>query len=210
MIGIIGKKVGMTTGYDKEGRSIPCTVLQAGPCTVTQIRTTEKDQYEAVQLAYDEKKVKNTTKPLVKHFEKANTTPKKKLVEFKNFAQDYKGEVSIGDTIDAQIFEEGDLVDAVATSKGKGFQGVVKRHNFSGVGESSHGQKDRQRAPGAIGACSTPSRVFKGMKMAGRMGGERKTVKNLKIIKILPEDNLIIVKGPVPGNKKSYLVLNKK
>lgn len=211
MIGIIGKKVGMTTTYDERGRNTPCTVLQAGPCVITQIKTATKDQYDAVQLAYDEKKNKNTTKPLLKHFEKANTTPKKKLVEFKNFTEDYPSDLQLGDTIQASdVFREGDKIDVIATTKGKGFQGVVKRHNFSGVGQRTHGQHNRDRAPGAIGACSTPSRVFKGMKMAGQMGNERKTVQNLKIIKIIPEENLIIVKGSVPGATKNYLVLNKR
>ena len=201
----------MTTTYDEKGRNTPCTVLQAGPCVITHIKTATKDQYEAVQLAYDEKKNKNTTQPLLKHFEKANTTPKKKLVEFKNFTQDYPTDLKLGDTIQASdVFQEGDSIDVVANTKGKGFQGVVKRHKFSGVGERTHGQHNRERAPGAIGACSTPSRVFKGMKMAGQMGNKRKTVQNLKIIKIIPEENLVIVKGSVPGPNKNYLVLNKK
>ncbi|MEM7362152.1 MAG: 50S ribosomal protein L3 [Bacteroidota bacterium] len=210
MKGIIGRKVGMTTSYNERGHSMACTVLQAGPCTVVALKTKEKDGYEAIQLGYEEKKVKNTTKPLQKHFQKANTTPKKKLAEFE-FSQDHEGDVKMGDLVEvSNVFKEGDEIEVTGKSKGQGFAGVVKRHKFSGVGESTHGQKDRQRAPGSIGACSTPSRVLKGMKMAGRMGGERKTVKNLKIIKIIPEENLLIVKGPVPGPKKSYLLLNKK
>lgn len=213
MTGIIGKKVGMTTTKDEKGDCVPCTVLEAGPCVVTQIKEIEKDKYNAVQLAYDEKKPKNTTHPLQKHFEKANTTPKKKLVEFKNFAQDYPKDLNLGDTIQvSDVFQEGDKINVIGNSKGKGFQGVVKRWGFRGVGERTHGQHNRERAPGAIGACSTPSRVFKGMKMAGRMGGDRKTIQNLKIIKIIPEEGLLIVKGPVPGPKDNYLTLtlNKK
>ncbi len=211
MAGIIGKKIGMTTTYDSKGKSVPCTVLHVGPCVVTQIKRIEKDQYNAVQLGYQEKKDKNTTQPLKKHFEKASTTPKKKLVEFKNFTDKHPGELQLGDTIQASdLFEEGEHVNITSTSKGKGFQGVVKRHGFHGVGERTHGQHNRERAPGAIGACATPSRVFKGMKMAGRMGGARTTVQNLRIIKIIPEENIVSLQGCVPGAKNTYLTLNKR
>ena len=210
MVGIIGKKIGMTNAYDQNGRNIPCTVLQAGPCVITQIKTIEKDQYSAVQLAYDEKKEKNTTNPLKNHFKKADTTPKKRLVEFRNFSPQHTQEVKLGDIIQVNdLFQEGDAIHVTAKSKGKGFQGVVKRHGFSGVGERTHGQHNRERAPGAIGACSTPSRVFKGMRMAGQMGNKKKTVQNLKIIQIIPEKNIIIVKGAVPGPKNNDIVLKK-
>ncbi len=205
MSGIIGKKVGMTSVYNAEGKNIPCTVIEAGPCVVTQVRTVEKDGYEAIQLAYDEKKEKNTSKPMKGHFAKAGTTPKRKLVEFKSFA-DAK---VIGDVLNVELFSEGDLVDVVGTSKGKGFQGVVKRHGFAGVGGQTHGQHNRLRAPGSLGASSWPSRVFKGMRMAGRMGGDRVKIQNLQILKVYPEQNLLVVSGSVPGAKGSYVILEK-
>ena len=210
MPGLIGKKIGMTSVFDAEGRNIPCTVIEAGPCVVTQIRTVEKDGYAAVQLAYDEAKEKHTSKALQGHFEKAGTTPKKKLVEFTNFDTT---QVKLGDTItvadlDLDLSEgKTDWLDVTGISKGKGFQGVVKRHGFAGVGGTTHGQHNRLRAPGSLGASSWPSRVFKGMRMAGRMGGDRVKVSNLQVIKIIPENNLVIVKGSVPGARGSYVIL---
>ena len=205
MSGIIGKKVGMTSLFNAEGKNIPCTVIEAGPCVVTQVRTVEKDGYEAIQLAYDEKKEKNTSKPMKGHFAKAGTTPKRKLVEFKHFVETK----AIGDVLNVDLFNEGDLVDIVGTSKGKGFQGVVKRHGFSGVGGQTHGQHNRLRAPGSLGASSWPSKVFKGMRMAGRMGGDRVKIQNLEILKVYPEQNLLVVSGSVPGAKGSYVILEK-
>ena len=205
MSGIIGKKVGMTSIFDADGKNIPCTVIEAGPCVVTQVRTSEKDGYEAVQLAFDEKKEKNTTEQLKGHFAKAGVTPKRKLVEFKTF----EDEKSLGDTVTVEIFAEGDFVDVVGTSKGKGFQGVVKRHGFGGVGMQTHGQHNRLRAPGSLGASSWPSRVFKGMRMAGRTGGARVKVQNLQVLKVYPEQNLIVVSGSVPGAKGSYVIVDK-
>ena len=205
MSGIIGKKVGMTSIFDADGRNIPCTVIEAGPCVVTQVRTSEKDGYEAVQLAFDEKKEKNTSAQLKGHFSKANTTPKRKLVEFKTF----EDEKSLGDTVTVEIFAEGDFVDVVGTSKGKGFQGVVKRHGFGGVGMQTHGQHNRLRAPGSLGASSWPSRVFKGMRMAGRTGGDRVKVQNLQVLKVYAEQNLLIVSGSIPGAKGSYVIVDK-
>jgi large subunit ribosomal protein L3 len=205
MSGIIGKKVGMTSVYNAEGKNIPCTVIQAGPCVVTQVKTVETDGYASVQLAYDEKKDKNTSKPMKGHFAKANTTAKKKLVEFKKF-NDAK---SIGEVITAELFVEGDLIDVVGTSKGKGFQGVVKRHGFAGVGGQTHGQHNRLRAPGSLGASSWPSKVFKGMRMAGRMGGDRVKIQNLQVLKVYPEQNLLVVSGSIPGAKGSYVILEK-
>jgi len=205
MSGIIGKKVGMTSVFDAEGKNIPCTVIEAGPCVVTQIRTEEKDGYSAVQLAYDDKKEKNTSAPLKGHFAKANTAPKRKLVEFKSFPD----EKTLGESITVSIFEEGDYVDVVGTSKGKGFQGVVKRHGFGGVGGATHGQHNRMRAPGSLGAASWPGRVFKGKKMAGRMGGDRVKVQNLQVLKVYPEENLVVVSGSVPGAKGSYVIIDK-
>ena len=205
MPGLIGKKVGMTSVFSVEGKSIPCTVIECGPCVVTQVKTTETDGYEALQLGFEEKKEKHTTKPLSGHFKKAGTTPKRKLVEFSGFETEHK----LGDVIDVTLFEGTAFVDVIGTSKGKGFQGVVKRHGFSGVGEATHGQDDRQRAPGSIGACSTPSRVFKGMRMAGRTGGDRVTVANLQVLKVIPENNLLLVKGSVPGAKGSYVIIQK-
>ena len=205
MPGLIGKKIGMTSVFGADGKNIPCTVIEAGPCVVTQIRTVEKDGYAAVQLAYDEISEKHASKALKGHFEKAGTTPKRKLVEFKaDFAQDLK----LGDTLSvADIFTDVKFVDVVGTSKGKGFQGVVKRHGFAGVGGQTHGQHNRLRHPGSLGACSWPSRVFKGTRMAGHMGNQRVTVINLEVIKVMPENNLIVVKGSVPGDKGSYVIV---
>ena len=207
MPGLIGKKIGMTSVFGADGRNIPCTVIEAGPCVVTQIRTEETDGYAAVQLAYDEKKEKHTSAPLMGHFKKANTTPKRKLVEFAN---DFNKELQLGDTITvSDIFVEGEdsWVDVTGISKGKGFQGVVKRHGFAGVGGQTHGQHNRLRAPGSLGASSWPSRVFKGMRMAGRTGGDRVKILNLKVIKVIPENNLILVKGSIPGAKGSYVIV---
>ncbi|RYU93932.1 50S ribosomal protein L3 [Emticicia agri] len=206
MSGIIGKKVGMTTIFNAEGQAVPCTLIEAGPCVVTQVRTEEKDGYKAIQLGYGDKKEKNTSRPLVGHFKKAGTTPKRKLVEFKEFEKEY----SLGDTIRIEdVFAEGDFLDASGNSKGRGFQGVVKRHGFSGVGGQTHGQHNRGRHPGSIGACSFPSRVFKGIRMAGRMGNTRTTVQNLKVLKVLTEQNLIVISGSIPGAKNSYITLHK-
>ncbi len=195
----------MTSIYDAEGRNIPCTVIEAGPCVVTQIRTEENDGYAAIQLAFDEKKEKNTTASLKGHFAKAQTTPKRKLVEFEVFPE----EKNLGDVVTVDIFAEGDYIDVVGTSKGKGFQGVVKRHGFAGVGGQTHGQHNRMRAPGSLGASSWPSRVFKGMRMAGRTGGDRVKVQNLQVLKVYPEQNLLVVSGSVPGAKGSYVIVDK-
>ena len=206
MSGIIGKKIGMTSFFSADGQLVGCTVIEAGPCVVTQVKTKEKDGYEAVQLGFDEAKEKNTSKPMLGHFKKAATTPKRKVVEFKSFVKD----LNVGDTVLAQdLFAEGDIVDVVGTSKGKGFQGVVKRHGFSGVGGQTHGQHNRLRAPGSLGPGSTPGRVFKGIKMAGRMGGERVKVQNLKVLKVIPEKNLILVSGSIPGAINSYVIIEK-
>ena len=205
MPGLIGKKIGMTSVFGADGKNIPCTVIEAGPCVVTQIRTVEKDGYAAVQLAYDEMSEKHASKALKGHFEKAGTTPKRKLVEFK---ADFAKELNLGDTLTvADVFEGVQFVDVVGTSKGKGFQGVVKRHGFAGVGGQTHGQHNRLRHPGSLGASSWPSRVFKGMRMAGHTGNERVTVFNLEVIKVMPENNLIVVKGSVPGAKGSYVIV---
>lgn len=205
MSGIIGKKVGMTSIFDADGKNIPCTVIEAGPCVVTQVKTEEKDGYVSVQLSFDEAKEKNTTNPLKGHFAKANTTPKRKLIEFDEF----DSSVALGDTVTVSIFEEGEYVDVVGTSKGKGFQGVVKRHGFSGVGGQTHGQHNRLRAPGSLGASSYPSRVFKGMRMAGRTGGDRVKVQNLRVLKIYADQNLLVISGSIPGAKGSYVILDK-
>ena len=205
MPGLIGKKIGMTSVFGADGKNIPCTVIEAGPCVVTQIRTVEKDGYAAVQLAYDEISEKHASKALKGHFEKAGTTPKRKLVEFK---ADFAQELNLGDTLTvADVFEGVQFVDVVGTSKGKGFQGVVKRHGFAGVGGQTHGQHNRLRHPGSLGACAWPSRVFKGTRMAGHMGNERVKVFNLEVIKVMPENNLIVVKGSVPGAKGSYVIV---
>ena len=205
MPGIIGKKVGMTSIFDKDGKNVPCTVIEAGPCVVTQVKTVDKDGYSSVQLAFDEKKEKQTSKPLMGHFKKANTTPKRKLIEFEGFNEAKQGDVI---TI-TNVFQENDFVDVIGTSKGKGFQGVIKRHNFSGVGGATHGQHNRLRAPGSMGASSFPSRVFPGKRMAGRTGGELVKMANLQVLKIMSEHNIILVKGAVPGAKGSYLIIEK-
>ncbi|WP_375415705.1 50S ribosomal protein L3 [uncultured Hymenobacter sp.] len=206
MPGIIGKKIGMTSLFTPDGKNIPCTLIEAGPCVVTQVKSVENDGYAAVQLGYGEKKAKNTTKALAGHFAKANTTPKKKLVEFR---LDDTSAYTAGGTVDASSFEEGEFVDVVGTSKGKGFQGVVKRYNFQGVGGQTHGQHNRLRHPGSIGACSWPSRVFKGMRMGGRMGNDRVKIQNLKVMRVVADKNLILVSGSVPGAKNGYVVLEK-
>ena len=202
MSGLIGKKIGMTSVFGADGKNIPCTVIEAGPCVVTQLKTPEKDGYSAVQIAYDETTEKHTSNSLLGHFKKANTTPKRKLVEFTSF----ENELNLGDVITVDIFEENDWVDVTGISKGKGFQGV-KRHGFAGVGGQTHGQHNRQRKPGSLGASSYPSRVFKGKRLPGRTGGERVTVLNLRIVKKLPENNLLLVKGSIPGAKGSYLLI---
>ena len=205
MSGLIGKKVGMTSIYDENGKNIPCTVIEAGPCVVTQVRTKEVDGYEALQLGFDDKAEKRANKAEIGHFKKAGVSAKKRVVEF----QDFEGTFKLGDTITVEQFIEGEFVDVAGTSKGKGFQGVVKRHNFNGVGQSTHGQHNRLRAPGSVGAASYPARVFKGLRMAGRMGGERVTVQNLKVLKVVPEKNLLVVKGCVPGHKNAYVIIQK-
>lgn len=207
MSGLIGKKIGMTSIYDASGKIVPCTVIEAGPCVVTQVKTVEKDGYSAIQLGYDEKKEKNTTKPLKGHFAKAGTTPKKILHEFTRFEEGYKK--NFGEVLDVTVFEEGEFVDVSGTSKGKGFQGVVKRHGFGGVGDATHGQHNRLRAPGSMGASSYPSRVFKGMRMAGQMGNAKVKVINIQILKIVKEKNLLVVKGSVPGANGSYLIIER-
>lgn len=205
MSGLIGKKIGMTSLYNEQGKNIPCTVLEVGPCVVTQVRTKEVDGYNALQLGFDDKAVKRTSKAAEGHFKKANTVPKKKVVEFQDFKTDHK----LGDMITVEHFIEGEFVDVTGTSKGKGFQGVVKRHGFGGVGQASHGQHNRLRAPGSIGAASYPARVFKGMRMAGRMGTDRVKVENLKVVKVVPEKNLLVVKGCVPGHKNAFVTVQK-
>ena len=207
MSGLIGKKIGMTSIYDASGKIVPCTVIEAGPCVVTQVKTIENDGYSAIQLGYDEKKEKNTTKPLKGHFAKAGTTPKKILHEFTRFEEGHKK--SFGEVLDVTVFEEGEFVDVSGTSKGKGVQGVVKRHGFGGVGDATHGQHNRLRAPGSMGASSYPSRVFKGMRMAGHMGNAKVKVINLQILKIVKEKNLLVVKGSVPGANGSYLIIER-
>ena len=204
MPGLIGKKIGMTSVFGADGKNLPCTVIEAGPCVVTQIRTVEKDGYAAVQLAYDEISEKHASAPLQGHFKKAGTTPKRKLVEFK---ADFAGELKLGDVVSLEVFENVPYVDVVGTSRGKGFQGVVKRHGFAGVGGQTHGQHNRLRHPGSMGASSWPSRVFPGMRMAGHMGNERVKVENLQVLKLIPESNLIVVKGSVPGAKGSYVIV---
>lgn len=205
MSGIIGKKIGMTSVFGANGKYIPCTVIEAGPCVVTQVKTLEKDGYASVQLAYGEKKEKHTSSAMKGHFAKASTTPKRKIVEFKEFTE----EKNLGETVTVELFAEGDFVDVAGTSKGKGFQGVVKRHGFGGVGGSTHGQHDRQRAPGSLGASSWPSRVFKGMRMAGRTGGNRVKIQNLEVVKVIADKNLLIVKGSVAGAKGSFVTIEK-
>ncbi|HKK88901.1 MAG TPA: 50S ribosomal protein L3 [Saprospiraceae bacterium] len=206
MNGIIGKKLGMTSIYDESGRHIPCTIIEAGPCVVAQVKNEESDGYEAIQLAFDDRKEKTSTKPLVGHYKKAGATPKRKAVEFRNSTL----EKSIGDTVTIEdVFNEGDIVHAVGISKGKGFQGVVKRHGFTGAGEKTHGQKHTLRAPGSIGAASYPAKVIKGMKMAGQTGNDRVKIRNLNVVKMFPERNLLLIKGAVPGHKGSYIIIEK-
>ncbi len=205
MSGIIGKKLGMTSIFTEDGKNIPCTVIEAGPCVVTQVRTEEVDGYVAVQLGFGDAKEKNTTNALKGHFKKAGTSPKRKLVEFKGFGNG----MELGDEVAADVFEEGEFVDVTGTSKGKGFQGVVKRHGFAGVGQATHGQHNRLRAPGSIGAASYPARVFKGMRMAGQMGNEKVKVLNLQVLKVDKENNVLIVKGAIPGSNGSYVIVEK-
>ncbi len=205
MSGLIGKKVGMTSIFDENGKNIPCTIIEAGPCVVTQVRTKEVDGYDALQLGFDDKAEKRATKAELGHFKKAGTSVKKKVVEFQGFEDNYK----LGDTITVDFFTEGEFVDITGVSKGKGFQGVVRRHGFGGVGQTTHGQHNRLRAPGSVGASSYPSRVFKGMRMAGRMGAEKVTVQNLKVLKVVAEKNLLVVKGCIPGHKNAYVTIHK-
>ncbi|MBK7128429.1 MAG: 50S ribosomal protein L3 [Crocinitomicaceae bacterium] len=204
MPGIIGKKIGMTSIYSAEGKATPCTLIEAGPCVVTQVKTVEKDGYNAVQLGFGEKRVKNTPSGLKGHFEKAKTTPKQKLAEFKGFDN-----LNLGDVVNSSFFAEGDYVDVIGTTKGKGFQGVVKRHGFGGVGEATHGQHNRLRAPGSIGACSYPSRVFPGMRMGGQTGNGRVKMPNLQIVKVLTDKNIILVKGSIPGHNGAFVLIQK-
>jgi len=203
MPGLIGKKVGMTSVFDENGNNVPCTVLEVGPCVVTQVKTKDTDGYKAIQLAFDEKKEKSTTKAMMGHFKKANTTPKRKVVELKEFILDWK----VGDVITVDYFKDDPWLDVTAISKGKGFQGVMKRHQFGGVGGTTHGQHDRLRAPGSLGGSSYPSRVFKGLRMAGHMGDRKIKVINLKVVRIIPENNLLLLKGSVPGSKGSYVIV---
>jgi large subunit ribosomal protein L3 len=207
MSGILGKKIGMTSVYDANGKNVPVTVIEAGPCVVTQVRSKEKDGYDAIQMAFDEKKAKNTPKAMQKHFEKAGTTPKKLVREFTRFEVGHRK--SLGETITVDVFMEGEFVDVSGISKGKGFQGVVKRHHFNGVGQATHGQHNRLRKPGSIGACAYPSRVFKGLRMGGQMGNKHVKAINLQIVKIVPEKNLLVVKGSVPGAKNGYLKIER-
>jgi large subunit ribosomal protein L3 len=207
MNGIIGKKIGMTSIFDAAGRNIACTVVEAGPCVVTQVKTDDTDGYSSLQLGFGEAKVKNTSNALIGHFEKAKTAPKSKVVEFRDFNAVQK---EIGDIVRVEeIFAEGDAVSAIGTTKGKGFQGVVKRHGFAGVGQATHGQHNRLRAPGSVGAASYPARVFKGMKMAGRMGNDRVKIKNLKVVKVFAEQNLLVIKGAIPGHNGSFVIIEK-
>ncbi|MDO4715688.1 MAG: 50S ribosomal protein L3 [Bacteroidales bacterium] len=205
MPGLIGKKIGMTSVFSAEGKNLPCTVIEVGPCVVTQVKTKETDGYEALQIGFQEAKEKNTSKALKGHFAKAGTTPKRHLAEFTGYAEEYK----LGDTITVDIFADAAFVDVVGTSKGKGFQGVVKRHGFGGVGQTTHGQDDRLRKPGSIGACSYPAKVFKGLRMGGQMGGDRVTTQNLKVIKVIPEHNLLLIKGSVAGCKNSIVLVER-
>ena len=206
MPGLLGKKIGMTSVFSADGKNVPCTVIEVGPCVVTQVKTLEKDGYEALQLGYEEQKEKHTTKPELGHFKKAGVTPKRHLAEFKGFEGEYK----LGDTITVDgLFAENDFVDIAGTSKGKGYQGVVKRHGFGGVGQSTHGQHNRLRAPGSVGACSYPAKVFKGMRMAGQTGNKRVTVQNLQVLKVIAEHNLLMIKGSIPGSKGSIVIIEK-
>ena len=205
MSGLIGKKIGMTSLFDEQGKNIPCTVIELGPCVVTQVRTEEVDGYSALQLGFDDKAEKRATNAALGHFKKANTVPKKKVVEFQDFEEEYK----LGDTLTVELFKEGEFVDVSGTSKGKGFQGVVKRHGFAGVGQATHGQHNRLRAPGSIGAASYPARVFKGMCMAGKMATDKVNGQNLRVLKVVAEKNLLVVKGAVPGHKNAYVIVEK-
>ena len=204
MPGLIGKKIGMTSVFSADGKNIPCTVIEVGPCVVTQVKTVEKDGYKAYQLGFEEAKEKRTSQPMMGIFKKAGTTPKKHLAEFK-FDEEY----NLGDTITVEIFNDCKFVDVIGTSKGKGFQGVVKRHGFGGVGQSTHGQDDRARKPGSIGACSYPAKVFKGMRMGGQLGGDRVTVQNLQVLKVIADHNLLLIKGSIPGCKGSIVLIEK-
>ena len=206
MPGLLGKKIGMTSVFSADGKNVPCTVIEVGPCVVTQVKTLEKDGYEALQLGYEEQKEKHTTKPELGHFKKAGVTPKRHLAEFEGFEGEYK----LGDTITVDgLFAENDFVDIAGTSKGKGYQGVVKRHGFGGVGQTTHGQHNRLRAPGSVGACSYPAKVFKGMRMAGQTGNKRVTVQNLQVLKVIAEHNLLMIKGSIPGSKGSIVIIEK-
>ena len=205
MPGLIGKKVGMTSVFSADGKNVPCTVIEVGPCVVTQVKTIENDGYEALQLGFEDKKDKHTTKPMAGHFKKAGVSPKRHLAEFKGFEGEYK----LGDAITVEFFNEDDYVDIAGTSKGKGYQGVVKRHGFGGVGQSTHGQHNRLRAPGSIGACSYPAKVFKGLRMAGQTGNKRVTVQNLQVLKVIAEHNLLMIKGSIPGSKGSIVIIEK-
>ncbi len=205
MPGLLGKKIGMTSVFSADGKNVPCTVIEVGPCIVTQVKTVETDGYDALQLGFEDKKEKHTTCPMQGHFKKAGVSPKRHLAEFKGFDGEYK----LGDTLSVDMFSESDFVDIVGTSKGKGYQGVVKRHGFGGVGQATHGQHNRLRKPGSIGACSYPAKVFKGMRMAGQMGNERVTVQNLQVLKVIADHNLLLIKGSVPGAKGSILLIEK-
>ena len=205
MPGLLGKKIGMTSVFSADGKNVPCTVIEVGPCVVTQVKTVDKDGYAAVQLGFEEKKEKHTTNPMAGHFKKAGVAPQRHLAEFKGFGE----EVKLGDTLTVDLFSEDDFVDIQGTSKGKGYQGVVKRHGFGGVGQSTHGQHNRLRAPGSVGACSYPAKVFKGMRMAGQMGNEKVTIQNLRVVKVLPEHNVLIIKGSIPGSKGSIVLIEK-
>ena len=206
MPGLLGKKIGMTSVFSADGKNVPCTVIEVGPCVVTQVKNVEKDGYAAVQVGFQEAKEKNTSAPLLGHFKKAGTAPKRHLAEFTGFDK----ELTLGDTLSvSDVFTDEDFVDVAGTSKGHGFQGVVKRHGFGGVGQMTHGQDDRQRKPGSIGACSYPAKVFKGMRMGGQMGGKRVTTQNLKVLKVIPEHNLLLIKGSVAGCKGSIVIVEK-
>ena len=205
MPGLLGKKIGMTSVFSADGKNVPCTVIEVGPCVVTQVKTVENDGYAALQLGFEDKKDKHTTRPEAGHFKKAGVTPKRHLAEFKGFEGEYK----LGDTIGVDFFNENDFVDIAGTSKGKGYQGVVKRHGFGGVGQATHGQHNRLRKPGSIGACSYPAKVFKGMRMAGQLGNERVTVQNLQVLKVIADHNLLLIKGSIPGSKGSIVLIEK-
>ena len=205
MPGLLGKKIGMTSVFSADGKNVPCTVIEVGPCVVTQVKTADKDGYEAIQLGFQEKKEKHTTNPMAGHFKKAGVAPQHHLAEFKGFDEEY----NLGDTLTVALFADGDFVDVRGLSKGKGYQGVVKRHGFGGVGQTTHGQHNRLRAPGSVGACSYPAKVFKGMRMAGQMGNKQVTVQNLQVVKVLPEHNILMIKGSIPGSKGSIVTIEK-